>query len=454
MIQNTRIQNLNDAEIQSGEYVLYWMQASQRTEYNHALEYAIDRANRLDQPLLVYFGITDSFPGANERHYGFMLEGLQEVQSSLRQRGIAMIAQQISPEIGVVQLASKASLVVVDRGYLRIQKEWRQFAASRIACPLVQVEADVIVPVETASPKEEYAAATFRPKIKRQLQEYLVPLERRTIGKARPDLAETCLFSDRVDLEDIEGTLARLNIDRSVGRLKCWQGGTSTAKRLLERFITTKLEHYGERRNDPSLDYVSSLSPYLHFGQISPLYMAFRVQESNITASVDAYMEELIVRRELSINFVHYNLRYDEFTALPEWARQTLHTHRVDCREFNYGLSELENGLTDDPFFNAAQTELRKRGIIHGYMRMYWGKKILEWSPSPEEAFQIALCLNDKYALDGRDPNGYTGVAWCFGKHDRPWGERAIFGKVRYMNAAGLRRKFNAMAYVQKVEKL
>lgn len=434
--------------MKKGTYVLYWMQASQRVEYNHALEYAILKANELRQPLLVFFGITDHFPEANERHYTFMLEGLREVKRSLETRGIRMVILHKSPEMGAVQLAKKASLAVVDRGYLKIQKQWRNDAATQMDCPLIQVESDVIVPVEEASPKEEYAAATIRSNIHKKLNHFLVPLK-----QTDPIIDSLSLDFDSFDIKDIGKAVSKLRIDRSVKKADSFHGGMKEALKHLEIFLEGKLDRFPELRNDPTLDYLSHMSPYLHFGQISPLLIALEVKKTK-SPGIEAFLEELIVRRELSMNFVFYNENYNSFEALPGWAKKTLMAHRKDKKPYLYTAEELEKAATHDPYWNAAQREMVIRGKMHGYMRMYWGKKILEWSKTPEEAFQNALYLNNKYELDGRDPNGFTGVAWCFGKHDRPWGERAVFGNVRYMNDKGLKRKFDADEYVKMMKHL
>jgi deoxyribodipyrimidine photo-lyase len=448
MIHEARIEALNDRRIRKGRYVLYWMQASQRVEYNHALEYAIERANELGLPLLVFFGITDDFPEANERHYHFMLEGLKEVKTALRSRGIGMLVLHRRPERGAVDLAGEAALVVADRGYLRIQRKWRERAARNAGCPLIQVESDTVVPVETVSDKEEYAAATIRPKIGSRLEEFLVPLRARRVKRQSLDLAKGSLA-----IGETEAALSRLKIDRSVGRVGDLKGGTGEAKRRLRHFIGAHLDGYDQLRNDPTRDCLSGMSPYLHFGQISPLYIALKIKAAG-SAGTAAYLEELLVRRELSMNFVYYNANYDSFMGLPEWARKTLAKHRGDKRAYVYTLRQLESAATHDPYWNAAQNEMRLTGKMHGYMRMYWGKKIIEWTRTPEHAFKIALYLNNKYEVDGRDPNGFAGVAWCFGKHDRPWAERPVFGLVRYMNDKGLRRKFDADGYVHRIERL
>jgi len=446
MIQQARIKALNQKEVSRGDYVLYWMQASQRAEYNHALEYAILRANELRKPVVVFFGITDHFPEGNERHYTFMLEGLREAEQSLEKRGIQMVIQHKSPELGAVQLAKRASFAVVDRGYLRIQRRWRNVAANQMDCPLIQVEGDVIVPVEETSSKEEYAAATIRSKIHKKLGHFLVSLKENV-----PAAESLSLDFDSFDFRDVDKTISKLHIDRTVQRVSSFQGGTKEARNHLEVFLEGKLDQFPELRNDPTLDYLSHMSPYLHFGQISPLFIALKALETK-SPGTEAFLEELIVRRELSVNFVFYNETYDSFEAVPKWAKKTLRDHQKDNRPYTYTLKELESAETHDPYWNAAQKEMVVKGKMHGYMRMYWGKKIIEWSKTPEEAFRAALYLNNKYELDGRDPNGFTGVAWCFGKHDRPWGERPIFGKVRYMNDKGLKRKFDADGYVKRVD--
>ncbi len=448
MIHPERIRPLNDKEIRRGRYVVYWMQASQREEYNHALEHAIEQANQLGQPLVAFFGLTDRFPEANARHYTFMLEGLKETKAALKKRGVQLVVRHIAPEKGAVELSEGASLVVVDRGYLRIQRQWRTRAANRMGCPLVQVESDVVVPVETASPKEEYSAATFRPKVHKKLNQFLRPLRRRT-----PLIPSIDLEFHSMDIEDTEDIISRLKIDRSVIRSRRYVGGTGRAKRLFRQFISEHLDHFADLRNDPGVERLSGMSPYLHFGQISPLFIALEASKTS-SPGKDAFLEELIVRRELSMNFVFYNATYDRYRGLPRWAQRSLEAHKGDSRSITYSLEDLERARTHDSYWNAAQREMMLTGKMHGYMRMYWGKKILEWSRSPQRAFSTALHLNNKYELDGRDPNGFAGVAWCFGKHDRPWGERPIFGTVRYMNDRGLRRKFDIEAYVRRVEKI
>jgi len=451
MIQAERIQDLNDAPVRPGRYVLYWMQASQRARCNHALEYAIREANRNKQPLLAVFGLTEQYPEAQERHYAFVLEGLRETAKELRDRGVQLVVRRGSPEVVATEAAEEASLVVTDRGYTRHQKAWRRCVARRSACRVVQVESEVIVPVEVASDKREYSAATLRSKIHRQLPRYLVPLER---TKLRRDSLDMRLAS--VPIDDVDAVLADMKIDRTAGRVRTFVGGASHAARLLREFIERKLPRYASERNDPSLDIQSHQSPYLHFGQVSPLEIALQVVAAKHVprAAKDAYLEELIVRRELAVNYVHFCPRYDSYESLPDWARRTLADHAADRRPVIYTASQLERCGTTDPYWNAAMREMLVTGKMHNYMRMYWGKKVLEWSRDPRRAFRLLLHLNNRYFLDGRDPSGWANVGWCFGLHDRPWGERPIFGTVRYMNAAGLERKFNIDAYVRHVQAL
>jgi deoxyribodipyrimidine photo-lyase len=441
-----RVKFLNDKKTSDGDFILYWMQSSQRVENNWALSYAIEEANNLGLPVIVYFGLVPEFPEANYRHYWFMLEGLKEVKIALEKIGVSLVIKQGSPPLGLIDLSKKASQIFVDRGYLKVNKSWYNIAAERIEIPLIQVEDNVVVPVEETSQKEEYSAATFRPKLLSKLNQFLdLP------SQILPKKSSIDLEFDSLSLFNLEKTLGDLAVDRSVNKSKYFQGGTTRAKKMLELFIEYSLELYEREGNTPENNCASYLSPYLHFGQISPVYIALQILRTNAAIS-HKFLEQLIIRRELATNFVHYNPNYDSFLGLPQWAKKTLATHAGDQRSYSYSLEELESGRTHDTYWNAAQMEMVATGKMNGYMRMYWGKKIIEWSRSPSEAFKTALFLNNKYELDGRDPNGYAGVAWCFGKHDRPWKERAIFGMVRFMNMKGLERKFNMQSYLQRAK--
>jgi len=448
-INDARIQVLNDLDLRRGDFVLYWMQQSQRAEYNHALEYAIQQANRVNQAVLVVFGLMGAYPEANLRHYIFMLEGLQETQQSLRKRGIRMVVQKGRPSDIALLLGRRASLIVCDRGYLRHQRQWRQAVARKAQCRVVQVESDVVVPLEVVSGKAEYAARTIRPKIHKHLKDYL--------AEFKPTQIRNSSLTARVsglDLNNIEALARKMPIDQSVTPVSgFFTGGTSNAKKIFKEFLGRRFEHYVENRNQPQTDDISHMSKYLHFGQISPLYLALKVLKTNkrFKHAKEAFLEELIVRRELAMNFVYYTPGYDAYACLPGWAQKTLAEHKKDRREYLYSRRQLENARTHDDYWNAAMREMKFTGFMHNYMRMYWGKKILEWSPTPEQAFKTALAINNKYFLDGRDANSYTGVAWVFGVHDRAWFERPVFGKIRYMAAGGLERKCDIQAYVEKV---
>jgi len=451
-IQPERIDDLNGLPMISGSYVLYWMQQSQRAEWNHALEFAVEQANRLGQPLLVAFGLIPDYPEANLRHYAFMLEGLKETQAALHERGIKMLVRLGNPPDVASGLGEDASLIVCDRGYLGHQKQWRQKVAKSAQCKVIQVESDVVVPVDAASSKTEYAARTIRPKINRLLPDYLALVE-----SIRPIQSSLDMDVDGIDLSDSKEVVKRLEVAREVGSVsELFKGGTSEAKRRFQDFLNTSLESYDANSNQPQTDDISHISMYLHFGQVSPLWLADEVVNCKTApqSAKDAFLEQLIVRRELAMNFVNFTPNYDTFDCLPDWARKTLAKHSRDPREAIYDVERLDAAQTHDTYWNAAMTEMKVTGFMHNYMRMYWGKKILEWSETPRQAFDTALHLNNKYFLDGRDANSFTGVAWLFGMHDRPWKERPIFGMVRYMSASGLKRKCDIAGYVEKVKRL
>jgi deoxyribodipyrimidine photo-lyase len=436
MIEKERLKYLNNNTLGDG-YVLYWMQNAQRTEYNHALEYAIKRANDLNKPLVVMFFLITNYPSANYRHYSFMIDGLKEVEESLKKRNIKFVAKLIDAKEDILSYLN-SSLIIVDKGYMRFEKEWRAYVSSNTSVPLIEVETNVLVPIEEVSNKEEYGAYTIRNKINKHIGSYAKELEIGIIN-----ISSLNLDIDSVNLNNVLDNMKLEYVPKST----IYIGGTSNAKKHLDEFINNKIMHY-EERNNPKYDYQSNLSPYLHFGQISPLYIYLKTKDIS-----PAFTEELIVRRELSYNFVYYNNNYDNYKCLPDWAVTTLEKHMVDKRPYIYDLNTLEQYLTFDEYWNTCQKEMVITGKMHGYMRMYWGKKIIEWSNTPYEAFNTMIYLNDKYSIDGRDPNSYAGIAWCFGKHDRPWTERNIFGMIRYMNSSGLDRKFDMEDYVSKWRK-
>jgi deoxyribodipyrimidine photo-lyase len=393
-----------------------------------------------------------AFPDANARHFAFMLQGLAEVEDSLRRRGVRFVMRAGRPDEVALGLAADAALLVCDRGYLRHQRQWRRRVAERAGCEVVQVEGDVVVPVEVASDKAEYAARTLRPKIHRTWSDFL-----HEIAPSEPSRSTLRLsFKAALDPSEPAKLLKSLDADGNVAPVARFSGGTGEARRRLEHFLRYRLAGYDKGRSEPAEAHVSELSPYLHFGQISPVEIALRVKAAKSGGASDraSFLEELIVRRELACNFVQFTDHYDAYACLPGWARRSLAEHADDRRPRRYSRAQLEAGRTDDRYWNAAMQEMRETGYMHNTMRMYWGKQIIAWCDTPEHAWRTALYLNNKYFLDGRDPASYANVGWLFGLHDRPWQERDVFGKVRIMTAGGLERKYDMARYVERVGEL
>ena len=358
-VQDERIQELNDEEVRDGKYVLYWMQSSQRAAYNHALEYAVQRANDLDQRVLVVFGLTDDYPEANLRHYTFMLEGLKDAQDALKERNIKMVVRQGSPDDVALEAGKDASLIVTDRGYMRPQRAWREKVADNAGCAVVQVETDVVVPVELASDKKEYAARTLRPKITEHLDDFLVELKPTPAEKSSLNMK-----ADGLDLSNLDKVLDDMDLDRSVEPVShLFTGGASAAEATLDDFLKNKFGSYVENRNQPQTDDVSHMSKYLHYGHVSPVYLALRIKDAGAAKeNIDSYVEEVVVRRELSMNFVYYTEDYDSMSCLPGWAKETLEEHKDDDREYVYTRKQLEDAETHDEYWNAAMREMRYTG--------------------------------------------------------------------------------------------
>jgi deoxyribodipyrimidine photo-lyase len=425
--------------------VVYWMQRDQRVHDNWALLYAQQKALEHNTTLIVIFNLVPNFLEAAIRQYGFMIKGLQEVESELKKHNIPFVltTSDAGEEIPKFLNSIGASLLVTDFNPLKIVRRWKKSVADKIEIPFHEVDAHNIVPCFYVSDKQEFAAYTIRPKIHKLLPEFLDEFPNlKKMKKADFNFLET-------NWEKIGSTL-KINFDVKV--VDWLKPGESSAHKMLKEFINKKFENYSIDRNFPTHNAQSNLSPYFHFGHIAPQRVALMIQ--SITEHVDsqkAFLEELIIRRELSDNFCYFNKNYDSFDGFPEWAKKSLNEHRKDKREFIYSLEEFESAKTHDDLWNAAQMEMVTKGKMHGYMRMYWAKKILEWTKSPEDALKIAIYLNDKYELDGRDPNGYAGIAWSIGGvHDRAWNERKVFGKIRYMNYQGCKRKFDVKEYINK----
>jgi len=453
--------------------VLYWMDRDMRLAANWALLHAQALARARRAPLLIAYNLVTGFLGGGFRQWTFKLGGLKEMVAGARKFGIPFIVLidetgADSPDL-LTRLVQQHGIgtVVTDFSPLRIQRAWKAALAKRLPCPLIEVDAHNIVPVTVASDKLEFAAYTLRPKLHRQLPAWLdsfVPVAKQPwpdgFDGTEPDWAALA---------------ANPNVDRAVAEADWLKPGERAAQAALDAFLDDGLEHYATRRNDPLADGQSNLSPWLHYGMISAQQVAMAVLArcaapiGDLThairnkAKVDegaplgladhaaAFLEELIVRRELSDNFCFRNPHYDSAEGFADWAKKSHAVHRKDRRSHLYTRDRFERAETHDELWNAAQREMTATGKMHGYMRMYWAKRILEWTRSPEEAMATAIWLNDRYELDGRDPNGYAGIAWSIGGvHDRAWFTRPVYGQIRYMARSGCDRKFDTKAYIAK----
>ena len=447
-MNSKRVRILKDGSVNDGPVAL-WMSRDQRVHDNWALLFAQSLALKQDIPLCVIFCLVPDFLGATTRQYRFMLKGLSEVEETLTKKNIPFFLLAGLPEDEIPKFIRKyrISALVKDFDPLSVKRKWSDTVVKKTDIPVYEVDAHNIVPCWIASSKREFGAYTLRPKIHRVLPSFLDTF---------PQLKKHSVpWRGAVTQPDWAGSMQTLRTAH-IPEINWIEPGENAAYRLLKVFLKKKLMSYALQRNDPTAKGQSNLSPYLHFGQISAQRIALEVLESHIDKNDrEAFLEELIIRRELADNFCFYSDDYDRFEGFPQWAKKTLHEHRKDKRKYLYTSDEFERALTHDDLWNAAQMEMMKRGKMHGYMRMYWAKKILEWTESPEKALQIAIYLNNKYELDGRDPNGYAGIAWSIGGvHDRAWGERPVFGKIRYMSYQGCKSKFDVKKYIAYVQKL
>ena len=449
MVDKRRIRTLKESDGRRGPIVL-WMSRDQRTNDNWALLFAQELAIKQKTPLAVIFCLVPRFLNATIRQYGFMIKGLQEVERNLRKKNIPFFLLTGFPEIEIPWFINRCKIgtIVADFSPLRINKGWKESVIRNIDIPFHEVDAHNIVPCWTSSSKQEYSARTLRPKLHRLLPEFLndfLSLKRHPYN-----------WEEKISVIDWRKSLKTLDVDLTIQEVDRIKPGENEAYRTMQKFLKNKLYLYDKQRNDPVVDGQSNLSPYLHFGQISSQRIVLEAFKSSAdNKSRDAFLEELIVRKELSDNFCFYNGNYDNVEGFPAWAKETLNEHRHDKRKNLYKLEQFENAMTHDELWNAAQMEMVKKGKMHGYMRMYWAKKILEWTESPEHAMKIAIYLNDRYELDGRDPNGYAGIAWSIGGvHDRAWNSRPFFGKIRYMSYNGCKAKFDTKKYIEYVQSL
>ena len=429
-----------------GRCVVYWMQRAQRALDNPALDVAVHAANALRVPCVIFFAPVPFYPHANLRHYAFLQQGIGDISTRAEKRGIGFVLRRF-PQHSLIKFCDEVqpALVVGDENPLRETTEWREIAAKKLRVPLWTVDADVIVPTKLLG-KEQYAARIIRPRLKSHFKDFLVACDNpkaRVEWKPPRDLKH-------LDWREVNDITEGWDLDRSVKPVDSFRGGTQEGLRLLHEFTANNLAHYPVRHNQAHEEGTARLSPYLHFGHIGPHTVALAVEKAKAPrAAKDDFLDQLITWRELSICMVHYNSLYDSFECGEAWAHKTLGEHAKDPRPVQYTPSQLERAETYDDLWNAAQLQMVHAGWMHNYMRMYWAKKILEWSKSPQQAYKTAVYLNDKYFLDGRDPNGYAGIAWCLvGKFDRPWFPRPIFGTIRYMSRGGAEKKFDTEKYI------
>ena len=450
-----RIRLLNEAPVNpDAKYVLYWAQMKRRVDSNHGLAYAIHWADKLNLPVLFYEGLTCDYPYANDRFHTFVLEGVPETRKRCKKLGVGycfyLRKTRKSLNYAFYQVAANAALVVTDDYPTFIARQHNASVPLKVQIPYYVVDSSCVVPMMLI-PDRQYAAYTIRPKIHKLLPEQMKPLTMK--GPKRKWEGPLPDFDTEVVDCKIAELVAECEIDHSVAPSLSFKGGRKAVEKLLSDFLESKLRRYAKERNSPSAHATSDMSPYLHFGQISSLELALAARDyaDEHQLMSGEYLEELIVRRELAFNFARTTARQDSLEVLPDWVLKTLAKHDNDPREFVYNQEQFEKAETHDPLWNAMQKEMLLRGKIHGYYRMYWGKKIIEWSGSHKEALATMIYLHDRYALDGRDPNTYTNILWCFGMHDRPWGERPIFGMIRYMGLDGMKRKTDVDGYLREI---
>ena len=426
-----------------GKSVLYWMSREKRVDDNWSLIFAQEIAIKNNVPLIVCFQYLGKFQKSNIRQYAFLFKGLIQLKKRLASLNIEFLFLQGSVEKTIPKLVNERSIgkIIVDYSPLKIYKNRIKKVVNKIDIPILQVDSHNIIPVWVTSDKKEFAAHTIRRKIHSNIDYFLTDI---------PKIKKHPIGNFKVHNQSYNEIVDSLSIDLSVKEVDWLEPGEEAAKNKLS-LLSHILIGYDVKRNDPTKEGLSNLSPYFHFGHISPQRVAYEIKNSSLVSKdKKSFLEEMIVRRELADNYCEYEPNYDYFEGFHPWAQKTLNEHRNDEREYIYTDEQFEEADTHDPLWNAAQNQMKTTGKMHGYMRMYWAKKILEWSPSPEIALQVAINLNDKYELDGRDPSGYTGIAWSIGGiHDRAWFERPVYGKIRYMNYNGCKSKFNVFKYIE-----
>lgn len=444
-IHEDRIQIIKDKAInEDGKYILYIITKSFRAHWNHSLEYAAGLAEENECGVVAFTALEKTQKQLTERHIHFHLEGLQDLKKALSDRKIKLVARIGAISEVATDLVEDAKAVVTDFVYLKEDRDKLEQIKNLCDQRLFKVESNVTIPVEAASDKQEYAARTIRSQLMDNYEDYLEKPTSSTVPKS------TKTFSiDGIDLSDMDKIIDQLSFSEHTEKVAKYKGGFDEAKSKLDYFLNSMLSEYDDSRQTPTDRAVSEMSMYLRFGHISPSYILSRLDRKRKTDDVESYIEELLVRRELTHNFVFFaEDNYDSLSTLPDWAKETLDDHKDDEREHVYTRSELENGETEDEAWNECMRRMRTNGYLHNHMRMFWGKQILAWTNTPQYAHKTLLYLNNKYFLDGNDPNSYANALWIFGLHDRAWQENEVFGKVRKMNRSGLNRKIDVEAFI------
>ncbi len=471
----------NSQPNENGEYVLYWMQINRRFEYNYALEFAVAWANKLNKPLLIYEGLNIDYPWACDRFHHFIMQGMEENTSYAEQKGLNFF-RYVEPKKGdgkglIYQLAEKSCMVISDEYPVFIIRTHNEKVAGKLEVPYITVDSNGLIPLGITD-KDPYSAYLFRKTMQKHFKEaYTNPPKKNPLNDLKnhsevdlPDSIIKKKANTEKMFEDIKTAISQLDINHDVGVIDM-DGTRQAALGKLGHFIGHSLKEYDDKRNHPDEKKTSGLSPWLHFGKISAYEIVKTVLDHqpdnwdldqitpnggkntgffNGDESIQSFLDEVITWREVGFHYAHHVDNYDKFESLPDWALETMKDHENDERDYVYSYEELEQSKTHDEIWNAAQTQLREEGIIHNYLRMLWGKKVIEWTPDHKTALEYLIELNNKFAIDGRDPNSYSGIFWCFGRFDRAWQEREIFGKLRYMTSESTRKKVKLKQYLAK----
>lgn len=477
-----RIFDRNQLPVNSdGKYVVYWMQANRRLAYNHALEYAVAWANKLSLPLLVYEALNADYDWNTARTHQFIMQGMKENMQQLAELGVAhfsFVENKAGEGKGLLkQLCSKAALLISDEYPVFINKHLNKRVADKGFCKFITVDSNGLIPMNLST-KDPYSAYIFRKTMHKYFSEAIVHLPKENpildlrIKQSAKELIEKDFFEKYEHahslLNDIPGFIEKQHFDFEAKPIEMI-GTREQALKRLDHFLNKRFSRYHTHRNHPDTPTASGLSPWLHFGKISVYEIVAKILEIEnwkpskltpvngknegffgLSEAAESFFDEVITWREVGFHYAHHRPDYDQFSSLPDWALATMDEHRKDQRNYIYSFEQLDNAQTHDEIWNAAQRQLKEEGVIHNYLRMLWGKKVIEWTPDYETALSYLIDLNNIYAIDGRDPNSYSGIFWCFGRFDRAWQERAIFGKLRYMASENTFKKINMKGYLKR----